>query len=113
MGAPACWYSGVRGLDFSVDRRRVKAIRGAARHYVSGTDALSIVEIWRGLRPCTPDGLPIVGWLEQLEKMILATGHAMPGISLGPIKGKLSQLALGQKPSVDVRPPISGQVYQV
>jgi D-amino-acid dehydrogenase len=93
------------GLDFSVDRRRVEAIRSAARHYIAGTDALNMVEIWRGLRPCTPDGLPIVGWSEQLENMILATGHAMLGISLGPITGKLvSQLALGQEPSVDLRP---------
>jgi D-amino-acid dehydrogenase len=93
------------GLDFSVNRRRVEAIRAAARHYIDGTEDLNLVEIWRGLRPCTPDGLPIVGWSEQFENLLFAAGHAMLGLSLGPITGKLvSQLAVGQEPSVDVRP---------
>jgi D-amino-acid dehydrogenase len=93
------------GLDSSVNRRRVEAIRVAARQYVAGTDALNLVEIWRGLRPCTPDGLPIVGWSEQIENVIIAAGHAMLGISLGPITGKLvSELVFGQETSVDVRP---------
>ncbi len=92
------------GLDFSVNRRRVEAMRAAARHYIAGADGLNMVEIWRGLRPCTPDGLPIVGWSERLENLIIAAGHAMIGISLGPITGKLvSQLASGREPSLDAR----------
>lgn len=93
------------GLDFTVNRRRVEAICSAAQHYIGGTEALKMVEIWRGLRPCTPDGLPIIGRSQQFENMILAAGHAMIGLSLGPITGKLvAQMALGQQPSVDVRP---------
>src|SRR5205814_2457389 len=73
------------GLDFSIDRRRVEAIRAGVRRYMAGTDDLNLVEIWRGLRPCTPDGLPIIGWSRRFDNLIIATGHAMLGISLGPI----------------------------
>jgi len=93
------------GLDFSIDRRRVEAIRAGVRRYVAGIDDLKLVETWRGLRPCTPDGLPIIGWSRRFDNLIMATGHAMLGISLGPITGKLvSQLAAHKEPSVDLDP---------
>lgn len=91
------------GLDLAVNRRRVAAlVRGAGR-YLHGTEALRVIEIWRGLRPCTPDGLPLVGRPRRYENLILAAGHAMIGISLGPVTGKLvAQLASDQTPAVDV-----------
>jgi len=89
------------GLDLSINRRRVAAIRRSAGRYVSGTDDMTLLEIWRGLRPCTPDGLPIVGRSARWENLILATGHAMIGVSLGPITGKLvAQIASGHTPTV-------------
>lgn len=93
------------GLDFSIDRRRVEAIRRGAARYLSGTQNLQPIEIWRGLRPCTPDGLPIIGRSARVENLILATGHAMLGVSLAPISGKLvAQLVSGETPIVDLRP---------
>jgi D-amino-acid dehydrogenase len=91
------------GLDFSINRRRVEAIvRGAAR-YLVGVEGLPLREIWRGLRPCTPDGLPLVGRPAGWENVILATGHAMIGVSLGPITGKLvAQLVAGSAPEMDL-----------
>lgn len=91
------------GLDFSIDRRRVNAIVRAPARYVRGVDDLPVIEIWRGLRPCTPDGLPMIGRSERLDNLILATGHAHIGVSLGPVTGKLvSQLAADEKPLVEV-----------
>ena len=52
-------------------------------------DDLELVEIWRGLRPCTPDGLPIVGASGKWENLILAAGHATIGMSLGPVTGEI------------------------
>ena len=93
------------GLDFSINRRRVDAIMRAARTYLRGLDDLETVEIWRGLRPCTPDGLPIIGRAQSFDNLIIATGHAMLGMSLGPITGKLvSQIACGEEPEIDIRP---------
>ncbi len=91
------------GLDLSINTRRVKVVRRAAYSYVSGLENLELIEIWRGLRPCTPDGLPIVGPHSGYENLIVASGHAMLGITLGPITGKLvSQLITGEEPMVDV-----------
>jgi D-amino-acid dehydrogenase len=91
------------GLDFSIDRRRVDAIRRAAARYLTGLEDLELREIWRGLRPCTPDGLPLLGRPARWANVILATGHAMVGVSLGPITGKLvAQLVAGSAPEVDL-----------
>jgi D-amino-acid dehydrogenase len=93
------------GFDFSIDRRRVNALTRAARTYLVGMDDLETLEIWRGLRPCTPDDLPILGRPPSLDNVILATGHGMLGMSLGPITGKLvSQIVCGEKPDVDLKP---------
>lgn len=93
------------GLDLSIDHQRVNAIRRAARDYIAGTEDLELVEIWRGLRPCTPDGLPIIGRADSYQNLIVAGGHAMLGLSLGPITGKLvSQLVCDEPPDIDLMP---------
>jgi D-amino-acid dehydrogenase len=92
------------GMDFSINRRRVETIARAAREYLAVTPSEPF-EIWRGLRPCTPDGLPILGRTHRYGNLILATGHAMLGISLGPVTGKLvAQVASDQPPDIDLRP---------
>jgi glycine/D-amino acid oxidase-like deaminating enzyme len=42
--------------------------------------------VWHGLRPCTPDGLPVIG---SRNGVILATGHGMLGVTLAPLTGRL------------------------
>jgi D-amino-acid dehydrogenase len=91
------------GLDLSINPRRVDAILKGARRYLGGLDALEVVEIWRGLRPCTPDGLPILGRPAACENLTLATGHAMLGMCLGPISGKLvAQVVCHEPPALDL-----------
>jgi D-amino-acid dehydrogenase len=91
------------GLDFSINERRVEAIRRGAREYLDGLDGLPELEVWRGLRPCTPDGLPLLGRPGRYENLVLATGHAMIGLSLGPITGKLvAEILSGERPSIDL-----------
>lgn len=93
------------GMDLSINLRRVNAIRRVARNYLVGMDELEAIEVWRGLRPCTPDGLPIIGRSECFDNLTLAAGHAMLGISLGPVTGKLvSQIICGEKTDVDLKP---------
>jgi len=46
-------------------------------------------EVWHGLRPCSPDGLPYVGRSKKFSNLIFATGHAMMGVSLAPATGKI------------------------
>ena len=92
------------GMDLSVNQRRVEALRRAASRYIVGTEDLELLEIWRGLRPCTPDGLPLLGRSGRLANLIVAAGHAMVGMSLGPVTGKIvAQLASGAAPLTDIR----------
>jgi D-amino-acid dehydrogenase len=94
------------GLDPSINQRRVEAVRRAPKDYMLGMDdpLLETVDVWSGLRPCTPDGLPIVGRPASFDNLTLAAGHAMVGMSLGPITGKLvAQIVCGEKTEVDVR----------
>jgi D-amino-acid dehydrogenase len=91
------------GMDLSINRRRVAAIARGASRYLRDVENLRPLEIWRGLRPCTPDGLPLIGRSSRAENLILATGHAMMGVSLGPVTGKMvSQLAAGAPPMCDL-----------
>ena len=93
------------GFDQSIDKRRLQAILKAVPSYLPdiSPDTLELIEIWRGLRPCSPDGLPYLGRPRRYDNIIVATGHGMKGISLAPITGKLvSQLAANKTPDIDI-----------
>ena len=91
------------GGDRSVNRRRLAAIRRAPPRYLTGMEELETLEIWRGMRPLSADSLPILGRPRGLDNLLLATGHGMIGISLGPATGKvMAELALGRPPSLEL-----------
>ena len=92
------------GMDLSIKRRRVEALRRNALRCIEGAEDLELLEIWRGLRPCTPDGLPLVGRPRRYGNLVMAAGHAMVGMSLGPVTGKLvAQMVAGATPAPDVQ----------
>ena len=93
------------GLDLSINKRRVQAILKNVPKYLHAMnpDSLELIEIWRGLRPCTPDGLPFIGRPRDYENLVIAAGHAMIGMSLSPITGKLvSQIVANETPQIDL-----------
>lgn len=93
------------GFDMSINKRRLHAILKAVSSYFPDfdTDTLELIEIWRGLRPCSPDGLPYIGRPRHYDNLIISTGHGMKGISLAPITGKIvAQLASDQTPDMDI-----------
>jgi D-amino-acid dehydrogenase len=60
-------------------------------------------DIWYGFRPCTPDGVPYIGFSKKINNLLIAGGHAMSGLSLGPATGKLvAELANGQPTSINM-----------
>jgi D-amino-acid dehydrogenase len=75
------------GLDERFDPRRVQAIRAAAGA-VLGVRAEPRL-MWRGLRPCTPDGMPVIGAHPRAPRLLAATGHGMLGVTLAPLTGRL------------------------
>lgn len=102
------------GLDLSIDRRRVEAILRAGRRGVRGLATRNVIEVWRGLRPCTPDGLPIVGRPAACDNLVLATGHAMMGLTLAPVTGRLvGEIVSGAEPSHDLAPLSPGRFQPV
>ncbi len=93
------------GLDLRVNARRVRAIERAAQIFLPSLPPSEPVEIWRGLRPLTPDDLPIIGRPAGMPGLVLATGHGMKGMSQGPITGELvAQLLSGEPPAIDLAP---------
>jgi glycine oxidase len=65
----------------------------------------AIQETWAGLRPGSPDDLPILGVDSHLSGLIYATGHYRNGILLTPITAKaISELALKGESSVTIAP---------
>ncbi len=96
------------GFDLKINQRRVNAIRKAVPRYLTGLEVPendNDSEVWAGLRPCTPDGLPIVGRVPGISNLTLAAGHAMQGISLASATGKLvAEVILGERPFLDLTP---------
>ena len=98
------------GFDFAINQRRVNAILRAsvgylADGYLTDSGERELVEIWRGLRPCTPDGLPYIGRTHRYDNLIVAAGHAMLGLSMGPMTGKLvAEVVAEERPSLDLAP---------
>jgi len=96
----------ITGIDLSINPKRIAGIKKSIKKYLPGFDDSWVKDVspWAGLRPCTPDGLPYIGKSSAFENLTLATGHAMLGLSLAPITGKLvSEIIGGEKASIDLR----------
>ena len=95
----------IAGLNEDITPRRVNGIIKAAPKYFPAfreSDFDGILP-WRGLRPCSPDGMPYMGRTSRWKNVTIATGHSMMGLSLGPGTGKLiAEVVDGAKPSIDL-----------
>ncbi len=95
----------IAGLNEDINPVRVRGIiKSVPRYFPQFAEAdFEGIQPWRGLRPCSPDGLPYVGRTAKFANLSLATGHAMMGLSLGPITGKLiAQILSGEPPQFDL-----------
>ena len=93
------------GLDLSIDRRRAEAVRNGGVRGLRGLAGRRVIDVWAGLRPCTPDGLPVIGRPKGAPGLVFATGHAMKGVSLAPVTAKLvGELVAGETPTHDLAP---------
>jgi D-amino-acid dehydrogenase len=91
----------IAGRDESITRRRVSGIiRAAGQYYPAfGESDFQGVEPWRGLRPCSPDGMPYLGRTKAASNLVIATGHAMMGLSLAPVTGQLAGAIVDGEPT--------------
>ena len=91
------------GIDARIDTRRVRAMVKAIPEYLPDfqTADFAAVSAWAGLRPITPDGLPFLGRSARYENFVVASGHAMMGVSLAPATGLIvSELLTGRPTSL-------------
>jgi D-amino-acid dehydrogenase len=77
-----------RSPQAPLDPRRIKAIVAATRPLLNGVDFENRQDEWVGSRPCTSDGLPLVGGTTS-KRVFTAGGHGMWGVVLGPVSGRL------------------------
>jgi D-amino-acid dehydrogenase len=95
----------IAGLNERITPARVKGIiKSVPKYYPDFTpDDFAGIKPWCGLRPCSPDGLPYVGRTARCPNLTIATGHAMMGLSLGPVTGQLvAQIISGVDPFLDI-----------
>jgi D-amino-acid dehydrogenase len=91
----------VGGLDLTINPLRVKGIIESIHAYFPKFSAADFegVKPWAGLRPVSPDGLPYIGAVKHLPNLVVNTGHAMMGLSLAPISGRLAaDILAGDEP---------------
>jgi glycine oxidase len=76
------------GFDHEVTAGGIKKILNEAMRLAPGLEKARIIETWAGLRPDSPDHLPIIGPTD-LEGLLIATGHFRSGILLAPVTARL------------------------
>lgn len=79
----------ISGMDGKINPAKVKSILNAIPDYYGGSIIHDPGPVWFGYRPCTPDGLPFIGRLRKGSAVVAATGHAMMGLSLAPVTGRM------------------------
>jgi glycine oxidase len=90
------------GFDKTVSESTIQDLRQAAAAYLPDLERAPVVESWAGLRPGTPDDLPILGPTE-VPGMFVAGGHFRNGILLAPVTAKImADLITGKQPAIDI-----------
>ena len=95
----------IAGINEAINPARIRGIVNAVPNYFPEftPDDFAGIKPWSGLRPCSPDGMPYLGRFRAYENLATATGHAMMGLSLGPITGKLiAEILHGERPDFDL-----------
>ncbi|WP_165223767.1 NAD(P)/FAD-dependent oxidoreductase [Aquisphaera insulae] len=98
------------GPDTSLDPNRLGVLTETANRYLKPQTTGRPLESWWGWRPMTPDGLPLIGASPALSNVVVAAGHNMLGMTMGPATGKLvAELIGGETTHVDPGPYAVGR----
>jgi len=91
-------------INNKVNMNRVRGIvESTSKYFLELEPEMPGAEsVWYGFRPCSPDGIPYIGRVKSYQNLVIATGHGMMGLSLGPGTGKLvSEILNHQKTSLE------------
>ncbi|MBX6764510.1 MAG: FAD-dependent oxidoreductase [Rubrobacteraceae bacterium] len=93
------------GINLSLKRRKIESIIRAAAPYLRDWEPMKPRLEWTGLRPATPDSLPLIGKVPGLNNFYLATGHGMLGVTHAPATARmLAPLVLEDRPVPELEP---------
>ena len=92
------------GFQKKVTASGLRYLVGIVKRVLPGIMDQPMIDIWSGLRPTTPDGLPIVGPDPRVKEGYLwAAGHSSSGMMQAPATGKvLTDLVLLRKPCIPI-----------
>jgi glycine/D-amino acid oxidase-like deaminating enzyme len=99
------------GFDRSLTPSGIGGLLERVQQLSSCTAKLAIKEMWTGLRPSTPDGLPVLG--HAGNGLIYATGHYRNGILLAPITAAIVAALVTNRPSPIPLEPYSPARFEV
>ncbi len=107
------WQSGYRlgsmmefaGYDESLRPERMELLKRGAAPFLKEPYTDAVEERWFGWRPMTFDGVPIIDFAPALGNVLIAAGHNMIGMSMGPGTGRLvAEMMTGQETHIDPKP---------
>jgi len=84
------------GFDRRTTLAGIEAVAAHVKRLLPVLADVNIIRTFAGLRPKTPDGLPILGPVPELSGLIMAAGHEGDGIALAPVTGELVAEMLGK-----------------
>jgi len=90
------------GFDKTVEAATIEGLHQAAARFVPQLDKAPMIEGWAGLRPGSPDDLPLLGETE-IPRVFAATGHFRNGILLAPVTARIiANLITGRPAGMDI-----------
>ncbi|WP_100629119.1 NAD(P)/FAD-dependent oxidoreductase [Algoriphagus formosus] len=95
----------IAGTNQKIDMKRVEGIFESINRYYPDFQAQfpNETDIWKGLRPCSPDGLPYIGHAPGYSNVLVGSGHSMMGISMAPATGRLlAELHQQKEPTMEL-----------
>ena len=92
------------GFDKTASPETAKALQAAAAKIVPSLAQARLHETWAGLRPASPDDLPVIG-ATSLKNYFIAGGHYRNGILLAPARARvMAQMIAGEECAFDLEP---------
>jgi D-amino-acid dehydrogenase len=92
------------GRNLDILPGRIAALRAGGARFLD-CDLTSAGDEWVGWRPMTPDELPLIGPSPASERILVATGHGMMGVSMCAATGDLvARMLCGEDPGIDPGP---------
>ncbi|HFD79238.1 MAG TPA: glycine oxidase ThiO [Gammaproteobacteria bacterium] len=91
------------GFDKHTTREALEELKGSAFELIPDLEGLPLERHWAGLRPGSPDGIPVVGPHPEIDNLHINAGHFRNGVVLGPATARLlADGLLGRRPELEV-----------